>query len=153
MSSGRPNGSKASGKVRATKLSQCTQKPLWVEYMDLDDAIRSHSSWKIRLSKYLRNPDGTLGPGEIGRDDRCELGRWLYGEGKKYALLPEYRTLVGEHARFHRAAANVVRKADQGHDTSKETALGQKSEFATASLNVVAAIAALKKKTAVAKRA
>ena len=62
------------------------------------------------------------------------------------AALPEYATLKSEHARFHKEAGEVIKKADSGKSVAEEVALGAKSGFATASSNVVMAIMTMKKK-------
>lgn len=114
--------------------------------MNFDDAIKAHSAWKIKLSTYLRKPDGSLKAAEIEPDNKCALGQWIHGEGATHASLPEFTTLKSEHIKFHKAAAEVVRKADSGKDTSEETALGGKSEFSTTSQAVITAIMVMKRK-------
>jgi hypothetical protein len=114
--------------------------------MDFDHAIAAHSAWKGKLAKYLEHPDHSLLATEIALDDHCELGKWIAGEGKQFANLPEYSTLKTEHAHFHKAAAAVVRRADAGQKVTEDVALGGKSEFATASAAVVRSIMALKSK-------
>ena len=114
--------------------------------MDFDEAIKAHSSWKLKLSVYLAKPDGSLKASEIQLDNKCALGQWIYGEGSKWSALPEYATLKQEHARFHKAAAQVVTKADSGQNVSEETALGTQSEFSVASMAVVTAILAIRRK-------
>jgi hypothetical protein len=116
--------------------------------MNLDDAIQTHAAWKIKLTGYLRKCDGSLNPAEVGADNRCALGQWLYGEGKQFASLAEYRTVVTEHARFHRAAAAIVEKANEGQNVSADAALGADSEYAAASKAAVKAITELKRKAA-----
>ena len=108
--------------------------------MNFDDAIQAHAAWKIRLAVYLKKPDGTLKPAEIGTDNRCPLGQWLHSDAKKYSPLPEYQTLMTEHARFHRSAAKIAEQANAGSAINAEEVLGGGSEFATASLSVVKAI-------------
>lgn len=114
--------------------------------MDFDEAIKAHSAWKMKLSTYLKKPDGSLKASDIQVDNKCALGQWIHGEGAKYSSLAEFATLKAEHARFHKAAAQVVQKADSGQDTSEETSLGSKSEFAQASSSVVSAIMAIRRK-------
>jgi methyl-accepting chemotaxis protein len=114
--------------------------------MDFDEAIKAHSAWKMKLSAYLRKPDGSLKAADIQVDNKCALGQWIYGLGAKWSSLPEYATLKSEHARFHKAASQVVIRADSGQDTSEDIALGAKSEFALASSAVVSAIMAIKRK-------
>lgn len=111
--------------------------------MNLDDASRVHVEWKIKLSRYLSNPDGSLKAAEVAQEDRCELGKWILGEGMKHSQIEIFRKLREEHARFHRAASEVVDKADQGKFLREEIALGSQSEFSLASNAVVSAIMGL----------
>jgi methyl-accepting chemotaxis protein len=108
--------------------------------VNFDDAIQAHAAWKIKLAVYLRKPDGTLNPAEISAENRCPFGQWLYGDAKKYSSLPEYQTLITEHARFHRAAAKIAEQANAGRTMNTEEVLGGGSEFSDASLSVVKAI-------------
>ncbi len=114
--------------------------------MDFDQAISAHSAWKMKLSTYLRKPDGSIKSAEVQVDNKCALGQWIYGEGAKWNTLPEYTTLKNEHAKFHKAAAEVVRKADSGDSVSEDIALGSKSDFAAASNAVVSSIMAIRRK-------
>ena len=114
--------------------------------MNFDDAIKAHSDWKMKLTKYIKHPDHSLKSAEVAIDNRCALGQWINGEGKKFASLPEFSKLKTEHQRFHKAAAAVVVKADSGQDQSEEVCLGAKSEYAAASSTVVSAIMAMKAK-------
>ena len=114
--------------------------------MNFDDAIKAHGAWKMKLSTYLRKPDGSLKASEVAPDNKCALGQWIHGEGAKHSALPEFATLKSEHARFHKAAAEVVKKADAGQSTSEDTALGSSSDFAKASSSVVSAIMGIKRK-------
>ncbi len=113
--------------------------------MELDDAIEAHSAWKHKLALCLKRPGDRSKPAEIRADNRSELGQWLHGEGKKFSLLAEYNKLLAENARFHRAAAKLVEKANAGQETNEEVAASD-SEFACASRDVIAAIVGLKSK-------
>jgi len=112
--------------------------------MDFDQAIAAHAAWKEKLRDYLRKRDGSFKPAEIGMDTKCPLGQWIHGEGSKYVELPEYSTLRLEDARFHKAAAEVVRRAHSGESASADIALGAKSESSNAAAAVVTAIMAMK---------
>jgi hypothetical protein len=118
--------------------------------MDFDTAIRAHSDWKMKLSAYLRSPNGALKVADVQVDNMCALGKWIYGDGAKFKDMSEYQKLKTEHARFHQAAADVVRKADAGQNTNEDTAIGGQSEFARASVQVVTAILAMKTKASAA---
>lgn len=116
--------------------------------MDFDQAVVAHGAWKNKLVEYLKKHDGSLKPAELTVDNKCPLGQWIHGEGMKYSKLPEFATLSAEHARFHKAVAEVVRHADEGKSINAETALGGKSEFSSASTAVVLAIVSMKKHAA-----
>jgi hypothetical protein len=112
--------------------------------MDFDHAIAAHSAWKAKLKAYLKNPDLSLKAADVERDDKCVLGQWIYGEGKQWMTLPSYSDLRIEHAKFHRAAAAVVRKADCGQSVTEEITLGARSDFTIASAAVVRTIMRIK---------
>ena len=116
--------------------------------MDFQQAIQAHVDWKIKLASYLARPDHSLNAATVSQESGCELGRWLKGEGRKYAASPEFVKLVADHARFHMAASEVIRKADSGQRVAEEVALGARSEYASASNAVVAALMKMKLKAA-----
>jgi hypothetical protein len=108
--------------------------------MNFDQAISAHVQWKSKLAAYLNHPDHSLNAADIAKDDRCDLGKWLRGEGQKYASSPEFKKLVADHTHFHSAAAAIVKKADAGLRVSEEVALGATSEYASASNAVVTSL-------------
>ncbi len=114
--------------------------------MNFDGAISAHTQWKAKLASYLLKPDHSLSPATVGAHNGCELGKWLDGEGRKYSSLPEYSALVSDHTRFHKAAAEIIKKADAGQKVTEEVALGAKSDFADASSAVVKSLMAMKLK-------
>jgi methyl-accepting chemotaxis protein len=113
--------------------------------MNIDEAVSAHVQWKARLAAYLAKPDQSLKPIEVGADNKCALGQWLHGEGKAHAGKKEFTDVVQKHSEFHKAAAEVVRRANAGEAVSEEVALGARSEFAQASSAAVLALVALKK--------
>ncbi len=58
----------------------------------------------------------------------------------------EYKTLIGEHARFHCAAGDVIDQANSGRQLNADNVLHHSSEYGIASRNVVMAIMDLKRK-------
>jgi hypothetical protein len=87
-----------------------------------------------------------LNPAVVADDKACELGKWLICDGRAHSSLPEYTNLITDHARFYKAASEVIRKADSGQNVTEEVVIGGKSEFAAASTGVVQAIMSLKNK-------
>lgn len=63
-----------------------------------------------------------------------------------FSVYPEYDMLKQEHARFHQAAAEILRKADASQNVSADVALGSASAFSSASMAVVSAIMAMKRR-------
>jgi Chemoreceptor zinc-binding domain len=112
--------------------------------MNFDQAVSAHVQWKSKLATYIAKPDHSLNADTVAKDNECDLGKWLHGEGRKYAKLSEFQKLVTDHARFHVAAADVVRKANAGQKASEEVALGSKSEYAAASNAVVTSLMHMK---------
>ena len=46
--------------------------------MNFEDAIRSHTNWKIKLKEYISKRDGSLNHTEVSKDNCCDLGKWIY---------------------------------------------------------------------------
>ena len=117
--------------------------------MTWDDAVKAHAAWKLRLLAYIRDPSKKLDPAHVGADNRCPLGIWLHSEAKqKLAGVPEFETLIAEHARFHRAVGSAVEQVNAGKLVSQQTVLGWESEFAASSRNIVTTIMKLKREVA-----
>jgi len=101
--------------------------------MSIDVAASAHVQRKANLAACLAKPNRTLKPPEVAADDKCVPGQWLDGEGRIHAGKKECAEVVQKHAQFHKATAEVVRRANAGEAASEEVALGAKSEFAQAS--------------------
>lgn len=113
--------------------------------MDFDQAMATHTKWKVRLAHYLAKHDGSLEPNQVALDNQCELGKWIYGEGARHRGLPEYTKLKNAHQRFHKAAAAIVERANEGFSVAEQIQLGACSAFTQASSAVVMALVGMKK--------
>lgn len=105
--------------------------------MNVDDAIKAHAHWKVKLAAYLQKPDGSINPVDLAQDNRCELGKWIHGEAARHSHVHEFSELRATHAAFHRAAADVVRKIDSGIERDQNKLTGFSSEFGALSLKIV----------------
>lgn len=114
--------------------------------MNFDEAIKAHSSWKMKLANYLRKPDGSLDPADIEPDNLCPLGKWIHTSGSAYAEHQEFKELKNSHAKFHKCAAQIVRDADSGKNVSEDIALGASSDYAKVSKEVVSLLMSMKRK-------
>lgn len=114
--------------------------------MNFDDAIAAHIKWKVRLNQFI---DGTgteqLVSANVCKDNLCDLGKWIYGDGAKYNTASHYKDLVSKHANFHRCAADVVKKVEGGDKAGAKSLLA--GPFSVASKETVTAIMELKKES------
>src|SRR6266704_4374696 len=101
--------------------------------MNFDEAVVAHSAWKRKLTAYLAKPDKSIDPARLEKDNNCELGKWIESQQAVYASNKTFGELRKKHADFHRAAADVVRRADAGQSVSAEVTLGGKSVYANCS--------------------
>ena len=77
------------------------------------NAIHWHLEWVINILADIKTPEAMI-PGEIARDDACEIGKWLIDEGAQYQDLPEYRELQAIHRDLHKCVADAVLLAQSG---------------------------------------
>lgn len=113
--------------------------------MNLDEAITKHAEWKVKFRTAIGKKE-KMDAAAICVDNRCDLGRWLHGEGRAaHGTKPEFSALVSKHAEFHKAAGEVAKTINAGKYDVAEKMLGQDTEYAMASTNVAAAITRLKK--------
>ena len=92
---------------------------------DFDRIIQAHMQWKVRLRDYVDGKGGRLDAAEVERDDKCELGCWIHGEGQRFARDACFGRLRDTHARFHKCAAHIVRLHDRGEKTQAESTLSE----------------------------
>ena len=115
------------------------------EGVDLDSAIKAHAQWRTKLRDAARHQE-QLDADTIGRDDCCDLGRWLHGRGQgSYGSLPAFQALVECHREFHAVAGSVAQLINRGAYSEAEQALEGNTPFSRASSEVGSAIVRLRK--------
>jgi methyl-accepting chemotaxis protein len=83
--------------------------------------------------------------GSIGKDNCCDLGKFLHGAGKaQLGALPSYALCVAKHAEFHREAGRVAQVINDGKYAEADKLLDGKT-YAAASFAVVTAIGTMKR--------
>lgn len=112
--------------------------------MDLAKAIGTHQDYKLRLSLWVMTGAGpVMNPETCGRDDRCELGQWILGEGsERFGGTPELAGLKAIHTQFHRCAGSVIRAVLDGHAAEAQKLLER--DLFPLSTEVVVAINSMK---------
>lgn len=110
----------------------------------LDNAFRVHNNWKNRLKEAAASGQ-PLDTATIKRDDCCELGMWLYADGKRlYGQKPEFVKLIEKHQDFHAVASIVATIINKKEVANAEAMLQGSSQFSSASTEVLMAIMQLK---------
>lgn len=79
---------------------------------ELEEAKNSHRAWTVRLERFLLGQTVDFDKNSARRDDACPLGKWLYGEGQKYAPLSEMQQLIKIHAEMHQTVGKVIDAKD-----------------------------------------
>ena len=77
------------------------------------DAMEVHIQWFKDLQARLEKGE-EIDPDEIGSTYRCEVGKWLHGEGTPYKDLPEFTAFLDLHARCHACAEKAVLQGKEG---------------------------------------
>jgi hypothetical protein len=116
--------------------------------MNFDEAIAAHSAWKQKLAIYLAKPDKSIDSNKLALDNQCDLGKWIHSQALPLVGNPTFQDLKKEHAAFHQAASDVVKRADAGQKVTEEIALGAKSLYAACSGKVVSALVKMKRENA-----
>ena len=101
-------------------------------------AIEAHQKWKARLQALINNDmSENLSVEEVSRDDRCTLGMWIHGAGKKrFGRDALFKTLEKNHAHFHACAGHVLKTALAGNKDDAQAAL-KAGDFARASQTII----------------
>lgn len=113
---------------------------------DFNAAINAHIDWKMKLSRYLENPDGSLKADHVCKDNACVLGKWIYGDGHHHRqnnpkLFDELRN---SHAEFHKTAGEVIRLIDSRDRKAAEKLLSPHGRYSGISNQTVNLIKRLK---------
>ena len=112
--------------------------------MNFDQMVLAHSKWKARLKSAIEDGEA-IDPNVAGRDDQCELGKWIYGDGLKHGAVPAYQELRDKHKAFHACVGQVARKLPSCSPMmAKELIDPIKSDFGRATSACIVAIGGLK---------
>lgn len=116
--------------------------------VDLDQAVEKHVEWKVkfRMAIFQEEP---LDAACIGRDDCCELGKWLHGEAEpRFGLLGVYTACVARHRTFHDEAGKIARAINAARYSEATGMLKSSAPFSKASSELGLAIMAFRKEAA-----
>ena len=101
--------------------------------MNLDNAVQTHALWKTKLRAAISKHE-QLDLVTLSRDDCCELGLWLHGEGKtSYGRLASHADCVHKHVVFHSEVTRVAKAVNAKLFDSAEDMLSAGTPYAKAS--------------------
>ncbi len=112
--------------------------------MDFTQAIAAHSQWKVKLRMYLENDEGEYTVEEVACDDKCSLGKWIYGDGVAHKDAPAYEPLRTTHAQFHKSTSNIIAQIQAGEKDKAHEALQSGSSYVDLSLQTIVQIRELR---------
>ncbi|MGC9387235.1 MAG: methyl-accepting chemotaxis protein [Hydrogenovibrio sp.] len=107
---------------------------------DFTQARRAHRLWRVKVNAYLNGLKSDIDPVTATDGSRCELGQWIYGEGRAYSGLNSYRALEKVHAELHSFIGQILQLEEAGDMDQALIELGQLDAL---SLEVVQAIRTL----------
>lgn len=114
---------------------------------DFKTAISAHIDWRMKLTNYVQNPDHSLNPDIVCKDNQCSLGKWIYSDGKSIQNSNSalYVKLRESHAQFHKTAARIIDLANKGQTAQVEKLLSHGGEYMSVSEETVNLIEAAEK--------
>ncbi|MCM2340013.1 CZB domain-containing protein [Rhodoferax sp.] len=101
--------------------------------MNLDIAVQTHALWKTKLRAAISKRE-QMDLITLARDDCCELGIWLHGEGKNhFGQHASHGDCVRKHLEFHAEVTKVARAVNTHQFTVADAMLNAGSPYAKAS--------------------
>lgn len=101
--------------------------------MNLDTAVQTHALWKTKLRTAIAKRE-PLDLNTLSRDDCCELGIWLHGEGKtRFGQHAFHRDCVHKHLEFHTEVTKVAQAVNAQQFAAAEAMLNTGTPYAKAS--------------------
>lgn len=99
---------------KVTSTSKTAAVPELDAGINFDNAIQAHADWKTKLRSVAMN-NQQLDAQTIGRNNCCELGKWLHGAGNsRFGGKPSFVDLIAARAAFHIEAGKVAQVINQG---------------------------------------
>lgn len=101
--------------------------------MNLDTAVQTHAQWKTKLRTAISKRE-QMDLITLSRDDCCELGIWLHGEGQAhYGHHRSHGDCIHKHLVFHAEVTKVARAVNAQQFTAAEAMLDAGTPYAKAS--------------------
>ena len=101
--------------------------------MNLDTAVQTHALWKTKLRTAISRHE-QMDLVTLSRDDRCELGIWMHGEGKAhFGQHASHSDCIRKHLDFHTEVTKVAKAVNAQQFMVAENMLNAGTPYAKAS--------------------
>ena len=109
---------------------------------EIKKAVGAHGMWKKRLLDAIESGKSEFNPENVGKDNLCDFGKWLYGDTVSAAAkaMPEYAACRDLHGKFHALASGVLKLAVSGQKDAALAAIAPTSEFGVLSTTLTQAL-------------
>jgi chromosome segregation ATPase len=108
--------------------------------LDPSEAIAKHLQWKTKLRNAALHNE-TLDVEAISCDDRCAVGKWLYGSANaQWGGQPRFVDLLNRHREFHQEAGRIAQTVVDGNPQAGLSMMEAGTPFALATQAVVMAL-------------
>ncbi|MDR3487011.1 MAG: CZB domain-containing protein [Bradyrhizobium sp.] len=116
---------------------------------EITKAIGAHGMWKARLKMAIETGKTDASVTDVGKDNVCAFGQWLYGPSVDAAMKGsgEFKEVQKLHAEFHKIAAQVLQLALQGKKGEADKVMAQGSAFTDVSGRLTSAMMRWQKTT------
>ncbi|MDR2897797.1 MAG: methyl-accepting chemotaxis protein [Spirochaetaceae bacterium] len=86
---------------------------------NFDLIVLMHRNWLIQLRAFL--DDRKEGLKATSEDYlKCDLGKWIYGDGAQFSENASYKKLEAEHRNFHALAGAIIQAKAEGNKPAAE---------------------------------
>lgn len=113
---------------------------------NINKAIVSHSTWKIRLKKSIQTQTSEFDVEYIRSTQNCEFGRWLSDTKTSLQSDEAYPQVIALHQELHEETARITSLALAGRVSEAQDAIEPGSPYAKISSKLTIALMAWKKR-------
>lgn len=112
-------------------------------------AVGAHGLWKARLRTAIDTGASAASVDDVRPDNRCDFGKWLYGEGRTgFPSTGSWETVRKLHSDFHQEAARVLQLALAGRKAEAEKSMALGGAFSHVSSALVSELSKIEQQAA-----
>ncbi|MEP2026671.1 MAG: CZB domain-containing protein [Reichenbachiella sp.] len=113
---------------------------------NINKAIVSHSTWKVRLKKSIQTQTSEFDIAYIKSTQSCEFGQWLSSAKASLESDEAYDLVLELHQSLHEETARITALALAGNSTEAQAAIEPGSAYAKISSKLTITLMAWKKR-------